>query len=149
MAVAAQQKLRRGGSKDRRLAVSHPIRRLFGESRGVAWGAVFIIVVLSLLLVRPLAMSLLSWHRTAAVLEERRTEVAGLERRHDHLKSQVAYYQTDAFVAEQARAYGMVVPGETAFVIRELVHPESAARYAISRLRNATVDHPAALAGTQ
>lgn len=124
----------------------HPIRRWFGESRGVTWGAIFLAVLIGLMLVRPLAMSLFSWHRTAGVLAERRAEVAGLERRNAHLKAQLDYYATDAFVAEKARSYGMVAPGETGFVIRELVHPESAARYATSRLRNATVDHPAALA---
>ena len=132
------------GRADGRLA--HPIRRLFGESRGVAFGAVFIVAIVGLMLVRPLVMSFLSWHRTAALLTERRGEVQRLEHRHAYLKAQVEYFQTDAFVEEQARAYGMVKPGETPFVIRELVHPESAAEYAISRLRNATLDNPVALA---
>lgn len=127
--------------------LAHPVRRLFGESRGVAWGAICIIALVTLLLVRPLGNSFLSWHRTAGLLQERRTEVAKLEQRHQQLTRKVAYYETESFTAEQGRTYGMVVPGETAFVIRELVRPESAAQYAIARLRNATVDHPAALAG--
>ncbi|MCW2961410.1 MAG: hypothetical protein JWM25_1649 [Thermoleophilia bacterium] len=112
----------------------------------MAFGAIFIIAIVAMMLVRPLAMSFLSWHRTAGLLEERRAEVNVLEQRHDLLREQVEYFRTSAFVAEQARTYGMTAPGETAFVIRELVHPESAAEYAISRLRNATVDDPVALA---
>jgi len=125
----------------------HPMRRLFGESRGVAIGVMFVLAVVGLMLVRPVAMSFLSWHRTAALLTERRAEVAELDARHDELTEQVTYFQTNAFVAEKAREYGMAVPGEKTFVIREVAHPESASEYAIARLRNATVDHPIALAG--
>lgn len=125
--------------------IAHPVRRLFGQSRAVNWGVLFIVAVIGLMLVRPLVMSGLSWHRTAAVLEERRVEVAALERRHAALEERVAYVKTTAFVGEQARAYGMVEPGEQTFVIRELVHPESAAAYAVARLRNATVDSQQAL----
>jgi cell division protein FtsB len=124
---------------------SHPVRRLFGQSRGVNWGVLFIVVVVGLLLVRPLVMSGMSWHRTAALLTERRAEVAQLERRNVELTKRVEYYRTPSFIAEQARAYGMVEPGERSYVIREIVHPDSAAQYAISRLRNATVDSPVAL----
>lgn len=142
---ATRQQPRRG-TRHSGGQLAHPVRRLFGESRGVAFGAIFIIAIVAMMLVRPLAMSFLSWHRTAGLLEERRAEVHVLEQRHDLLKQQVEYFRTSAFVAEQARTYGMTAPGETAFVIRELVHPESAAEYAISRLRNATVDDPVALA---
>jgi cell division protein FtsB len=121
------------------------VQRWFGRSRGVTWGAVFIVIMLSLLLVRPLAMSLLSWQRTASLLNERRAEVAELQTRNDNLERQLAFYETDAFIAEQARSYGMVTPGEQSFVVREFVHPDTAARAAIDRLRNVTVDHPIAL----
>jgi cell division protein FtsB len=142
---ATNQPSRRGTRQSGTRAM-HPVQRWFGESRGVAWGAIFIIAIVVLMLVRPLAMSFFSWHRTASLLQERRAEVAMLETRHEELTEQVDYNRTEAFVAEQARTYGMVRPGETPFVIRELVHPESAAEYAISRLRNATLDHPVALA---
>ncbi|MCW2928675.1 MAG: hypothetical protein JWM86_2643, partial [Thermoleophilia bacterium] len=91
-------------------------------------------------------MSGLSWHRTAALLEERRAVVSQLSARNRALEEQVDYYRTDTFVAEQARMYGMIEPGEETYVIRELVHPESAATYAVARLRNATVDSAATLA---
>jgi cell division protein FtsB len=126
---------------------SHPLRRVFGQSRGVNWGVLFILVVVGLLLVRPLVMSGLSWHRTAGLLEERRAEVATLEQRNVQLTERVEYYRTTTFIAEKAREYGMVEPGERSFVIREIVHPRSTAQYAIARLRNATVDSSAALAG--
>lgn len=143
---AALAQLRSSSDKLAAIDFTHPVRRLFGQSRGVNWGVIFIGVVVLLMLVRPLAMSGLSWHRTAALLEERRAEVAMLEARHAELQEQVGYYRTDAFITEQARAYGMVEPGERTYVIRELVHPESAAEYAVSRLRNATTHSPIALA---
>jgi len=144
MGTAAQPRI--GGDRFAKIDITHPIRRLFGPSRGVAWGVIFITAVVGLMLVRPLVMSGLSWHRTAGLLEERRAEVAALETRHDQLTEQVEYYRTPTFIAEQARKYGMIEPGERAFVIRELVHPDSAAGYAIARLRNATVDSPVSLA---
>ena len=124
----------------------HPVRRVFGQSRAVNWGVLFIVVVVGMLLVRPLVMSGLSWHRTAERITERRVEVAQLEQRHDRLTERVAYYSTPTFIAEKARAYGMIEPGEQSYVIREIVHPESAAEYAVSRLRNATVDSQVSLA---
>ena len=143
---AALAQLRSSSDRLATIDFTHPVRRLFGQSRGVNWGVIFIIAVIGLMLVRPLVMSGLSWHRTASLLQERRSEVASLEQRHAELQQRVDYYRTDAFIAEQARAYGMVEPGERTYVIRELVHPESAAEYAVSRLRNATVDSPVALA---
>lgn len=125
----------------------HPVRRLFGESPGVTWGAIVLIALVSLVLVRPLANSFLSWHRTAGLLQERRAEVADLRAQHDVLQDDLAFYETDQFVVEQARIFGLVMPGEESYVLRELVHPESAGRFAITRLRNATVDHDVALAG--
>lgn len=119
----------------------HPVRRLFGESSGAAWGAIVVIALVGLLLVRPVANSVLSWHRTAGLLQERRAEVAQLRTEHSALTDELAFYETDQFVAEQARTFGMVLPGEQTYVLRELVHPESAGRFAIARLRNATVDH--------
>ncbi len=125
---------------------THPVRRVFGQSRAVNWGVLFLVIVIGLMLVRPLVMSGLSWHRTAGRIDERRAEVSALEARHDRLTARVEYYGTPEFIAEKARAYGMIEPGEQSFVIREIVHPESAAAYAVSRLRNATVDSRIALA---
>lgn len=142
----ALAQLRSGSDRLADVDFTHPVRRLFGQSRGVNWGVIFIIAVIMLMLVRPLVMSGMSWHRTAGLLAERRSEVTTLEQRHGELEARVEYYRTDAFIAEQARAYGMVEPGERTYVIRELVHPESAAEYAVSRLRNATVDSTVALA---
>lgn len=141
----ALAQLRSGSDRLAAVDFTHPVRRLFGQSRGVNWGVIFIIIVVALMLVRPLVMSGMSWHRTAALLEERRNEVTTLEGRHAELQERVDYYGTDAFIAEQARAYRMIEPGERTYVIRELVHPESAAEYAVSRLRNATVDNAVAL----
>lgn len=126
--------------------LKHPVRRLFGESPGVTFGALFIIALVALMLVRPLARTFFSYHRTAGILQERRAEVRDLRTRHAELEEQVTYFATPQYVAEKARSYGYVMPGEKAYVIRELVHPESAAQYAISRLRNVTVDDPTALA---
>lgn len=134
-----------GGDRLASIGLGHPVRRVFGQSRAVNWGVLFIVIVVGMMLVRPLVMSGLSWHRTAGRITERRAEVAQLDARHDMLKGRVAYYGTPTFIAEKARAYGMVEPGEQSFVIREIVHPESAAEYAVSRLRNATVDSQVAL----
>src|SRR5688500_2881734 len=112
--------LRAGGDRLAHIDLAHPVRRLFGQSRGVNWGVLFIVAVVGLLLVRPLVMSALSWHRTAALLEERRAEVASLEHRHDVLTRRVASYSSDVFITEQARTYGWTEPGEDTFVIREL-----------------------------
>lgn len=138
-----------GGDRLANIDWGHPVRRVFGQSRAVNWGVTFLVIVIALMLVRPLVMSGLSWHRTAARIDERRTEVAQLERRNDVLNERVKYYGTKTFVAEKARAYGLIEPGEQSFVIREIVHPESAAEFAISRLRNATVDSQVALAAKQ
>lgn len=131
------RRLRRIGTTD----LAHPVRRFFGQSSGAAWGAIIVIVLVSMMLVRPLANSFLSWHRTAGMLSERRTEVAQLRVQHAQLKDDLAFYDTDQFVVEQARTFGMVFPGETTYVLREVVHPDSASRFAIARVRNATVDH--------
>lgn len=141
--------LRSGGDRLAAINWGHPVRRFFGQSRAVNWGVLFLVAVIGLMLVRPLAMSGLSWHRTAGLLTERRAEVAALEQRNQDLTERVAYYRTDTFIAEQARMYGMIEPGEKTYVIRELVHPESAAEYAVSRLRNATIDSRTALAQTR
>jgi cell division protein FtsB len=135
-----------GGDRLAAIDWGHPVRRVFGQSRAVNWGVLFLVVVIGMLLVRPLVMSGMSWHRTAARIDERRAEVAQLEQRHDRLTARVEYYATPTFIAEKARAYGMVEPGEQSYVIREIVHPENTAEYAISRLRNATVDSPVTLA---
>ena len=141
--------LRGGGDRLAHINIGHPVRQFFGQSRGVNWGVLFIVVVLGMMLVRPLVMSGLSWHRTAGLLHERRTEVAQLEQRHTELEDRIDYYRTSAFIAEQARLYGMIEPGEQTYVIRELVHPQSAAAYAVSRLRNATTDGRASLAAAK
>src|SRR5690349_17045149 len=107
--------MRRGGKRLRSMA--NPIPLLIGESRTGTWVMVAILAVIGLLVVRPVIMSALSWHRTANVLNERRSEVAHLEQRHDLLKKKLEYYRTDAFIAERARHYGLVRPGETAFVV--------------------------------
>lgn len=125
---------------------THPVRRVFGQSRAVNWGVLFLVIVIGMLLVRPLVMSGMSWHRTAGRIEERRAEVAQLRHRHRVLSERVDYYRTPTFIAEKARAYGMIEPGEQSFVIREIVHPENTAAYAVARLRNATVDSRIALA---
>ncbi|MEO6867624.1 MAG: septum formation initiator family protein [Gaiellales bacterium] len=138
-------RLRTGGDRIASINFTHPVRRLFGQSRGVNWGVLFIIIVMVMMLVRPLVMSGMSWHRTAALLNERRAEVQQLEARHDVLSTRVEYFRTDAFIAEQARTYGMIEPGERTFVIREFVHPDSVADYAVTRLRNATVDSTVSL----
>ncbi len=137
-----------GGDRLAGIDLGHPVRRVFGQSRAVNWGVLFLVVVIGMLLVRPLVMSGLSWHRTAGRIQERRAEVAQLEQRNDRLTERVEYYGTPTFIAEKARAYGMVEPGEQSYVIREIVHPESAAEYAVSRLRNATVDSQVSLAGS-
>lgn len=112
------------------------LRDLFGESRATTLVLVGILVVLGLLVVRPMIMSLLSYHRTAGLLDERRTEVAHLTKRNGQLEQQVAYFRTDVFLAERARLYGLVKPGEQAFVIREYTHTEAAGRFVRSRAQS-------------
>jgi cell division protein FtsB len=107
--------------------------RLFGESMLGTWFVTAMLVLLGLLLVRPMIMSTLSWHRTASLLQDRRAEVGALRTRHHALERQLAYYGTDAFLAERAREYGLVRPGETPFVIREYAHDASGARFSLDR----------------
>ena len=72
-----------------------------------------------MLLVRPMIMSLLSYHRTADLLHDRRTEVARLTDRNETLTTRLQYYKTNQYLAERARTFGFVMPGETPYVIRE------------------------------
>jgi len=134
-----------GGDRLARIDWVHPLRRVFGQSRAVNVGVLFIVAVVGLMLVRPLVMSGLSWHRTAGRIQERRAEVDQLEQRHQALEDRVDYYRTPSFIAEKARAYNMVLPGEQSFAIREIVHPGSTAEFAVARLRNATVDSNVAI----
>jgi cell division protein FtsB len=101
----------------------------------MSWIVIGLMLIGCLLIVRPVVMSLLSWHRTAGLLAERREEVAKLEARHKELDQAYEYYQTEAFLAERAREYGLVLPGETPYVVRELVHPESVERYTAAHLQ--------------
>ena len=98
------------------------LRRIFGESSSARRLAAVLVLLLALLILRPMLMSALSYHRTAGLLEQRRQEVRDLEQRNALLKERVAYYRTDVFLAERAREYGLVKPGEEAYVIRELAH---------------------------
>ncbi|MBC7644568.1 MAG: septum formation initiator family protein [Thermoleophilia bacterium] len=137
------------GTRRQRLPAS---RTLFGDSKGLSWLFMIMLLLIGLLLIRPMMMSLLSYHRTAALLTERRGEVAQLSSRNVELRTTREWYRSDAFLAVRAREYGLVKPGETPFVIRELVHPELVAAYAATQLQNATGAHPntgaAALAAT-
>jgi cell division protein FtsB len=107
--------------------------RLFGESMLGTWFVTAVLVLLGLLLVRPLVMSTLSWHRTASLLADRRAEVGALRARHTALKEQLAYFGTDAFLAERAREYGLIRAGETPFVIREYTRGNGGARFSLDR----------------
>ncbi len=120
-----------------------PIRSVFGESRGVTVLVGILLLLLLLLLVRPMLRSALSYQRTAAMLEERRAEVASLQERNRELLQRRDYYRTSEFIAERAREYGLVRPGEESFVIRELVHPELIGRYARAQLANAAYEDAA------
>jgi cell division protein FtsB len=113
---------------------------MFGESRSASWPAIILLALLALMVVRPMIMSVLSYHRTDGLLTERRNEVAKLRSRNEKLSARRSYYKTDAFIAERGRQYGLVMPGETSYVIRELARPESAGTYAQATLANATVD---------
>ena len=127
-----------------------PIKQIFGDSQGVTILVAVLLGMIALLIVRPMVRSVLSYHRTAALLQERRVEVAQLKERHTELQQRKAYYQTPEFIAERAREYGLVRPGESAFVIRELVHPEMMGRYARAQLANgayeASTETPASAA---
>ncbi len=121
----------------------HPIRQVFGESQGVTVLVIIMLCLIVTLLVRPMVRSLLSYQRTAAMLTERRAEVAQLTTRHAELVKRRDYYRTPEFIAERAREYGLVRPGERAFVVRELVHPELMGRYARAQLANASYESTA------
>lgn len=134
----------------RRIARRRPVtpariaERLFGPSTFATWFVAAVLLLLGLLLVRPLVMSTLSWHRTAGLLADRRSEVAGLRARHDALRLQLTYFNTDAFLAERAREYGLVRAGETPFVIREFTRGESPARFSLDQLPTHVGDFPSA-----
>lgn len=96
------------------------LRRVFGESSSSRKLAAVLLLLLAILILRPMFMSLLSYHRTEGLLDQRRAEVAELAQRNRELEQQVDYYRTDVFLAERAREYGLVKPGEKAFVVREL-----------------------------
>jgi cell division protein FtsB len=122
----------------RRRLRSRWVRRLFGDSTGVTAVLAAILVLVCLLLVRPVIMSLLSWNRTAGLLGQRHAEVDSLLSQNAQLKATLRYYGTDAFIAERAREYGLVRPGETQYVVRELAHPQDGPSYARTQLENAT-----------
>lgn len=126
-----------------------PIKQIFGESQGVTILVAILLCLIALLIVRPMVRSILSYHRTAALLQERRAEVAALSSRHTELEQRKAYYQTPEFIAERAREYGLVRPGESAFVIRELVHPEMMGRYARAQLANGAYEASAGTPATR
>ena len=56
------------------------------------------------------------------------------------MQNQLAYFDTDAFLAERARDYGLVRAGEIPFVVREYTRGESSGR--------STLEHLAAHAGS-
>lgn len=99
------------------------LQRIFGEFHGGRLLTLVFVGLLLMLIVRPVVMSLLSYHRTANLLEHRRSEVSDLQKRHDTLQATAKYYETDVFLAERAREFGLVRPGEQAYVIRELARP--------------------------
>lgn len=137
-ARAARARHGRADSVHHRIRTPRPVRSVFGESPGVTAILLAITILLGLLLLRPMLMSLISYHRTASLLSDRRTEVAALKQRNTELRARVTYFGTDAFIAERAREYGLVHPGETSYVVRELVHPELLTKYAQAQLQNAS-----------
>lgn len=100
------------------------LQRLFGDSKATQVLGVLMVLLVLMLVVRPVVRSVLSYHRTASLLEERRQEVGGLASRHGELIDQLTYYETDIFLAERAREYGLTRPGETSYVVRELTQSE-------------------------
>ncbi len=108
------------------------------SSKSVSIGFTILAFLMIMLMVRPIAMSLLSYNRTSALLEERRAQVDVLQERNRKLKDRYDYYQTDAFIVERGREYGLVMPGETPYVVRELARPEAIGQFARTRLVNAT-----------
>ncbi len=89
--------------------------------------------LLMMLLVRPIAMSLMSFHRSSGLVAERRSEVEALRKRNADLKASRNQYRQTAFIIQQARLYGLVLPGESAYVVRELAHPEAVGSYISAR----------------
>lgn len=119
-----------------------PIRRAFGDSPITTGLSLAFLLLLGMLLVRPMVMSMMSYQRTAALLEERRDEVASLRDRNERLTATQEYYRTNAFVAERAREYGLVRPGESPFVVREYAHPESAGAFTRNKVQNQVFGGP-------
>lgn len=119
-----------------------PIRRAFGDSPVTTGLSLAFLLLLGMLLIRPMVMSMMSYQRTAALLEERRDEVTSLRERNERLTATQEYYRTNAFVAERAREYGLVRPGETPFVVREYAHPESAGAFTRNKVQNQVFGGP-------
>lgn len=120
-----------------------PLRRAFGDSPLTTGLSLAFLLLLGMLLVRPMVMSLMSYHRTDALLQERRAEVTVLRDRSDRLSTTRDYYRTEAFVVERAREYGLVRPGELSFVVREYAHPESVGTYTRNKVQNLAFGGPA------
>jgi cell division protein FtsB len=99
------------------------LSRVVGESPLSRGLLIALIAAIGLLVVRPIGMSLMSYHRTANLLNERRSEVRSLAVRHSALQRKVEYYRSDVFLKERARQYGLATPGETTYVVRELANP--------------------------
>lgn len=87
--------------------------------------AVMLVLLVSITMIRPLATSLIAWNRTSAYIEEQRNDVRILERDNRMLRREVAFMTTNQFIYEQARRYGMSLPGEHTYVIRELAQHET------------------------
>jgi cell division protein FtsB len=60
-----------------------------------------------------------------SIVEERKAEVAKLEREQAQLERRLAQSGTDEFVVQEARRLGLVRPGERLFIVKGLEGPEN------------------------
>lgn len=60
-----------------------------------------------------------------ADVEARTTEVAALEAEQERLERRLAASDTDAFVEQEARRFGLVRPGERLFIVKGLGSPDT------------------------
>lgn len=113
---------RRGSSV--RPAAGRGVTAVLDNLQGTRLLTLALVALLLLLIVRPMVMSLLSYHRTHSLLQDRRAVVRDLGERNELLRQRLEYYKTEMYLAQQARQYGLVKPGEQPVVIRELAQQQ-------------------------
>jgi cell division protein FtsB len=89
-------------------------RRPTRSALALRWLGVAVLVAIALSYVHPLR----SYQAARARADERRTELAALERENSRLTHRLALSGEDSFIEREARRLGLVRPGERLFIVK-------------------------------